>query len=152
MNEPKRKTDIIVGVISKKRDGLAKLIAEQIQMIFRDSHLSVIAEGESDHQKFYGLVERSSIVVVDKSLEHDLHGTDGLELLDILATKYPHKKFMVMSSYYDESELTSLTAARFKLRKPVQLNIWKETIEHCVREIEIQREIDSGLWKRIEEG
>lgn len=151
MNKAKRKTDIVVGVISKKRDGFARLIADSIQMIFRYSHYSVHTIASAEPENFDEVAQVSSIVIIDKSLGHDLHGTDGMELLGLLAEKWPHKKFMAMSSYYDEQELAKLTAARFKLRKPVHLNIWKKTIEHCIGEIELQREIDANLWKTIEE-
>jgi len=150
MNQPRRKTDIIVGVISKKGNDLAKLIANSIEQIFESSHYSVITFWETNDDQFDELIEKCSIVIIDKSLGHDLRGTDGIDLLERVAAQHPHKKFMVMSSIFDVEQISRLTAARFKLHKPMQMNVLKDTVEHCIKEIEIQHEIDTKLWKIIE--
>ena len=149
MNQAKRKTDVVVAVISEKdhheKESIAVLYAKLINTVFENSHYSVIAVGESDKDKFFDLIEKCSIAIIDKSLKDDLHGNDGIKLLNILAPKYPHKRFMVMSSTYTPEDRSQLTTARFRLDKPLYVAPLKSAIEHCIRELELQYQIDSEV-------
>lgn len=157
MNLPtaRRKSDVVVSVISQKMftetQSLTESIISQITESFKHSRVPIVTIGTSNPQDFGAVVEQSNILVIDKSLSHDLHGRDGIELIKKVQPQNPFKVIIAISSGFDEKERAELVASgvKFLIIKPNLFPFLKRAIELCIDMIELQQEIDHDHWKSL---
>jgi DNA-binding NarL/FixJ family response regulator len=153
MNQPKRKTDIIVGIISFKQYGsdgstFAQSISDLITALFQHSHISVMTAIATSDQQIDSVVRNSSILLIDKSLGRDLNGSDGIDLIKTIRDDYPAKPIIAMSSVYSREDIWALKNAGVVIRlkkTPTDSFVWRKAIEICADIIELQGQVDSGI-------